>query len=65
MDAARSNGDVAKRTVLYEQAQVVFKDQVPFTPIATSIVSLPVSRRVHGLTFSPLGGHRFDGVWLD
>lgn len=65
VDAARSNGDVAKRTALYEQAQVVFKDQVPFTPIATSIVSLPVSRRVHGLTFSPLGGHRFDGVWLD
>ncbi|MCA8292321.1 ABC transporter substrate-binding protein [Burkholderia sp. AU30198] len=65
VDAARSNADVAKRTALYEQAQVVFKDQVPFTPIATSIVSLPVSTRVHGLTFSPLGGHRFDGVWLD
>ncbi|MCR5897804.1 ABC transporter substrate-binding protein [Burkholderia sp. HAN2018] len=65
VDAARSNADVAKRTALYEQAQVVFKDQVPFTPIATSIVSLPVSKRVHGLTFSPLGGHRFDGVWLD
>ncbi|KWF27253.1 peptide ABC transporter substrate-binding protein [Burkholderia pseudomultivorans] len=65
VDAARTNADVAKRTALYEQAQVVFKDQVPFTPIATSIVSLPVSKRVHGLAFSPLGGHRFDGVWLD
>ncbi|MCA8411434.1 MAG: ABC transporter substrate-binding protein [Burkholderia multivorans] len=65
VDAARTNADVAKRTALYEQAQVVFKDQVPFTPIATSIVSLPVSKRVHGLVFSPLGGHRFDGVWLE
>ena len=55
---------MSRSTALYEQAQVVFR-MVPFTPIATSIVSLPVSKRVHGLTFSPLGGHRFDGVWLD
>ncbi len=62
---ARSNADLATRTRLYQQAQVIFKAQVPFTPIAHSIVSLPVSKRVRGLIFSPLGGYRFDGVWLD
>ena len=49
----------------YEQAQVIFKQQVPYTPIAHSIVSLPVSKRVKGMVFSPLGSHRFEGVWLE
>ncbi|WP_144158027.1 ABC transporter substrate-binding protein [Paraburkholderia sp. BCC1885] len=62
---ARSSPDVAVRTALYEQAQVIFKQQVPYTPIAHSIVSLPASKRVKGLLFSPLGSHRFDGVWLE
>jgi dipeptide transport system substrate-binding protein len=62
---ARSTSDTAERTQLYEQAQVVFKQQVPYTPIAHSIVSLPASKRVKGLLFSPLGSHRFDGVSLD
>lgn len=64
IDKARADADVQQRTALYEQAQVIFKQQVPFTPIAHSIVSLPVSDRVQGLVFSPLGSHRFDGVSL-
>ncbi|MBN3751087.1 hypothetical protein G3N96_37720, partial [Burkholderia sp. Se-20373] len=32
VDAARSNGDVAKRTALYEQAQVVFKKMLTSRP---------------------------------
>ena len=62
---ARSTADVATRTALYRQAQEVFKQQVPYTPIAHSIVSLPESKRVKGLLLSPLGSHRFDGVSLD
>ncbi len=62
IEKARADSDVQQRTELYEQAQVIFKQQVPFTPIAHSIVSLPVSNRVQGLVFSPLGSHRFDGV---
>jgi dipeptide transport system substrate-binding protein len=62
---ARSTPNVDERTALYEQAQVVFKQQVPYTPIAHSIVFLPISRRVKGLELSPLGSHRFDGVWLE
>jgi dipeptide transport system substrate-binding protein len=62
---ARSSSDIATRTALYTQAQAIFKQQVPYTPIAHSIVSLPASKRVKGLVFSPLGSHRFDGVSLD
>ncbi|QTP33754.1 Periplasmic dipeptide transport protein [Burkholderia glumae] len=61
---ARAEPDLKARTARYEQAQVIFKQQVPFTPIAHSIVSLPASKRVEGLVFSPLGSHRFDGVSL-
>ncbi|WP_321789297.1 ABC transporter substrate-binding protein [Paraburkholderia sp. J94] len=64
IEKARSDADVKERTALYERAQVIFKQQVPFTPIAHSIVSLPASKRVEGLVFSPLGSHRFDGVSL-
>lgn len=62
---ARSTSDVQERSKLYEQAQVIFKEEVPYTPIAHSIVSLPASKRVKGLVFSPLGSHRFDGVSID
>ncbi|WOD20441.1 ABC transporter substrate-binding protein [Paraburkholderia kirstenboschensis] len=64
IEKARGSADVSERTRLYEQAQVIFKQQVPYTPIAHSIVSLPASTRVSGLVFSPLGSHRFDGVSL-
>lgn len=62
---ARSEPDTAARTALYEQAQVVFKQKVPYTPIAHSITSLPVSKRVNDMLLSPLGSHRFDGVSVD
>jgi dipeptide transport system substrate-binding protein len=65
IEKARATANVEERTRLYEQAQFIFKQQVPYTPIAHSIVSLPASRRVKGLVFSPLGSHRFDGVWLE
>ncbi|MEX3845412.1 MULTISPECIES: ABC transporter substrate-binding protein [unclassified Paraburkholderia] len=64
IEKARADANVSERAALYERAQVVFKEQVPFTPIAHSIVSLPASKRVDGLVFSPLGSHRFDGVSL-
>jgi len=65
IDKARSDSDHAARVALYQQAQVIFKQQVPYTPIAHVIVSMPVSKHVQGLVFSPLGGHYFDGVWLN
>lgn len=65
IDKARAAANVDERTALYQQAQVIFKQQVPYTPIGHSIVSLPVSKRVKGMVFSPLGSHRFEGVWLE
>jgi dipeptide transport system substrate-binding protein len=62
---ARLVTDQKARTKLYEEAQVVFKDQVPYTPIAHANTYQPISKRVHGYLISPLGGHRFDGITLD
>ncbi|KDR36972.1 peptide ABC transporter substrate-binding protein [Caballeronia grimmiae] len=62
---ARLDTDQNARTKLYEEAQVVFKDQVPYTPIAHADTFQPISKRVHGYLISPLGGHRFDGITLD
>ncbi|BAO91383.1 ABC transporter substrate-binding protein [Caballeronia cordobensis] len=62
---ARLVTDQNARTKLYEEAQVVFKDQVPYTPLAHANIFQPISKRVHGYLISPLGGHRFDGITLD
>jgi dipeptide transport system substrate-binding protein len=62
---ARLITDQNARTKLYEQAQVVFKDQVPYTPIVHANAYQPISKRVKGYEISPLGGHRFDGITLD
>ncbi|NBN79817.1 ABC transporter substrate-binding protein [Microvirga tunisiensis] len=54
--------DKAERTKLYEQAQVVFKDQAPWATIAHSVVFMPMSKKVTGYVMNPLGGHSFEGV---
>jgi dipeptide transport system substrate-binding protein len=56
--------DVAKRTALYEQAQVVFKEQAPWATIAHSVVYMALDPNVQGYTVDPLGGHSFYGVDL-
>jgi dipeptide transport system substrate-binding protein len=62
---ARLITDQNKRAKLYEQAQVVFKDQVPYTPIAHASAFQLMSKNVTGYEISPLGGHRFDGISLE
>lgn len=59
---ARSNTDTAKRTELYQKAQVVFHEQTPSSTIATSIVSVPMSKKVEGFKISPFGAFEFNGV---
>jgi dipeptide transport system substrate-binding protein len=54
--------DQTARADLYQQAQVIFKDQAPWATIAHSLVSLPMSTKVSGYLMDPLGSHRFDGV---
>ncbi|HWA51159.1 MAG TPA: ABC transporter substrate-binding protein [Dongiaceae bacterium] len=62
IDEAKASSDVAQRTKLYEQAQVIFHDQAPWVPIAHSLVSMPMSKKVSGYKVHPLGTHIFEGV---
>ncbi len=61
---AKSESDVAERTRLYEEAQVVFKEQAPWATIAHSVVFMPTRPEVKGYKVHPLGGHIFYGVDL-
>ncbi|OKH88936.1 ABC transporter substrate-binding protein [Thalassospira sp. TSL5-1] len=59
---AKTTSDVLERTRLYEQAQVVFKEQDPWATIAHSIVFEPISSKVENYKIDPFGGHIFYGV---
>ncbi|MFQ5939766.1 MAG: ABC transporter substrate-binding protein, partial [Alphaproteobacteria bacterium] len=61
---AKQSTDVAKRTELYKEAQVVFKEEAPWFTIAHSVVFMPVRKEVVGYKVDPLGGHVFYGVDL-
>ncbi|WP_210203454.1 ABC transporter substrate-binding protein [Breoghania corrubedonensis] len=61
---AKITSDKAERTKLYEEAQVVFKEQAPWATIAHSTVFMPVAKNVTGFVQDPLGYHRFDDVDL-
>jgi len=56
---ARSTVSKAERAKLYEQAQVIFHDQVPWIPIAHSLVYQPVSKKVTGFKIDPFGRNIF------
>jgi dipeptide transport system substrate-binding protein len=59
---AAATSDVAERTKLYEQAQVIFKQQAPWLTIANSVVYMPMSKKVQNYHIDPVGLHRFKGV---
>ncbi|MDN5787588.1 ABC transporter substrate-binding protein [Pseudorhodobacter sp.] len=61
---AKVISDQAERAKLYEQAQVVFKEEAPWDTIAHSVVFTPMSAKVEGYNMSPLGSVRFYGVDL-
>ena len=61
---AKIVSDVDERTKLYEQAQVVFKEQAPWATIAHSVVYKPVRKEVQNFKIDPFGGHIFYGVSL-
>ncbi len=62
--SAKRTADVAERTKLYEQAQVIFKEEAPWFTIAHSVVYKPVRKEVVDFRVSPFGRHQFDGVDL-
>lgn len=61
---AKIVADPAERTKLYEEAQVIFKEQAPWATIAHSVVFQPVRKEVVDFRIDPLGGNIFYGVDL-
>lgn len=54
--------DKAKRTKLYQQAQVLFKEQAPWVTIAHSTTYFPIRKEVTGYKLSPFSLHNFYNV---
>ncbi|MCP3888540.1 MAG: ABC transporter substrate-binding protein [Desulfobulbaceae bacterium] len=61
---AKIVADPAERTKLYEQAQIIFKEQAPWATIAHSVVFQPVRKEVVDFRIDPFGGNVFYGVDL-
>jgi len=59
---ARQLSETADRTKLYEEMQVIQKEEAPDVTIAHSIVFEPVSKKVVDWKISPFGRHEFYGV---
>jgi dipeptide transport system substrate-binding protein len=59
---AKATADPAERTKLYEQAQVIFKDQAPWATLDHSTQYVPMRKDVTGFKMSPLGDFTFDKV---
>jgi ABC-type transport system substrate-binding protein len=62
---AKGTADIAKRTALYQQAQVIFHDEAPWVPIAHSLVVEPMKKTVQGFKLYPTGKRFFGDVWLN
>jgi len=61
---ARSTSDQAQRTQYYTQAQQIFAQQLPYSPIAHSTVYQPIRKNVVDMKIEALGYVRFDGVGM-
>lgn len=61
---AKTATDHEERVKLYEEAQVIFKDQAPWATLAHSTQYVPMTKNVTGFVQSPLGDYVFDTVDL-
>ncbi|MCJ8144261.1 ABC transporter substrate-binding protein [Ancylobacter sp. A5.8] len=64
INKAKTISDVGERTKLYEQAQVIVKEEAPWFTIAHSVVYEPTRKEVVDYKVSPFGRHEFYGVDL-
>ncbi|MEB8387873.1 ABC transporter substrate-binding protein [Rhodobacteraceae bacterium KMM 6894] len=64
LQEAKVLSNQADRAKLYEEAQVIFKDQAPWATIAHSVVYMTMRPEVEGYVVHPLGGHIFNQVGL-
>ncbi len=56
--------DKEERIKLYKEAQKIFHEQMPMSPMGTSIVNVPMNKKVEGFKISPFGLFQFYGVSL-
>ncbi|WP_299816320.1 ABC transporter substrate-binding protein [uncultured Jannaschia sp.] len=61
---AKTLSSQEERAALYEEAQVIFKEQAPWATIAHSVVFMTMRPEVEGYVVHPLGGHIFNQVGL-
>ena len=59
---AQVSTSIEERTALYEEAQVIAKEEAPWVTLAHTVVFEPVRKEVIGYKMSPLGVHSFYGV---
>jgi dipeptide transport system substrate-binding protein len=64
LNKAKTIANQAERAKLYEEMQVIEKDDAPDFKIAHSIVYEAMRKEVTGYKQSPLGSHEFQGVDL-
>lgn len=57
---ARQTIDIKKRTELYKKAQVVFRKNMPWIPIAHSQVFKAMTKSLQGYSIQPFGTENFD-----
>ncbi|PJG86159.1 ABC transporter substrate-binding protein [Conservatibacter flavescens] len=65
LDKAIGLSDKNERAKLYEQAQVIVKEQAPWVTIAHSVTYTPLSLRVRDYKQSPFGYSSFYGVRVE
>ena len=61
---AKEISDIKERTKLYEEAQLIFKDEAPWVTMAHSVTVAPMSKKVEGYKIDPFSLHPFEGVSL-
>ncbi len=61
---AKETADPAKRTELYEQAQVIFHEEAPWVTLAHSLVVAPMKDEVMDYVLYPTSKRVFHQVWL-
>jgi dipeptide transport system substrate-binding protein len=59
---AKVTPDVERRSALYEEAQLIFHDDVPWVPIAHANFMVATRAEVTGFTIDPLGYHIVENV---
>ena len=62
VNRARVTSDIATRTQLYRQAQVLFKEEAPWVTMNHSVTFMVVRDRVKNYKIDPFGGVYFYGV---